>query len=71
LFVTIMLSVSQAAVAQNTTTNPARSWLSHDQSLWLSHIQYLASENSPGVKPAAKAIVEPLSMSPPVSNAPV
>ena len=39
-FVTIVLSVSEAAVAQNTTPNPAAGWLSH--------IQYLASDELAG-----------------------
>ena len=59
LFVTIVLSVSQAAVAQNTTTNPARRWLSHDQYLWLSHIQYLASDKLAGRETGSQGIVEP------------
>src|SRR5439155_14591922 len=40
LFVTIVLSVSQLTVAQNTTPNPA--------ARWLSHIQYLASDELAG-----------------------
>ena len=40
LFVTVVLSVSQAAVAQNPTPNPA--------ARWLSHIQYLASDELAG-----------------------
>jgi hypothetical protein len=40
LLVTIVLSVSHAAVAQNTTPNPA--------ARWLSHIQYLASDELAG-----------------------
>src|SRR6266404_3984699 len=40
LFVTIVLSVSQVTVAQNITTNPA--------ARWLSHIQYLASDELAG-----------------------
>ena len=39
-FLTIVLSVGQAAVAQNTTPNPA--------GRWLSHIQYLASDELAG-----------------------
>src|SRR6266705_3481340 len=39
-FVTIVLSVSQLTVAQNTTPNPA--------ARWLSHIQYLASAELAG-----------------------
>jgi len=40
LFVTIVLSVSQLTVAQNTTLNPA--------GRWLSHIEYLASDELGG-----------------------
>src|SRR5712692_3130429 len=40
LFMTIVLSVSQLTVAQNTTPNPA--------ARWLSHIQYLASDELAG-----------------------
>src|SRR6187455_1550234 len=40
LLVTIVLSVSHAAVAQNTAPNPA--------ARWLSHIQYLASDELAG-----------------------
>src|SRR6266567_6972345 len=40
LFVTIVLSVSQLTVAQNTTPNPA--------ARWLSHIQYLARDELAG-----------------------
>ncbi len=40
LLVTTVLSLSQAAVAQNTTPNPA--------ARWLSHIQYLASDELAG-----------------------
>ena len=40
LFVTIVLSISQLTVGQNTTPNPAERWLSH--------IQYLASDELAG-----------------------
>src|SRR5213593_1422456 len=40
LFVTIVLSVSQLTVAQNTEPNPARAW-------W-EHIEYLASDELAG-----------------------
>jgi hypothetical protein len=61
-FLTILLSVSQLTVAQNTAPNPA--------ARWLSHIHYLASDELAGRETGSEGHRRAAALSPTRSDEP-